>query len=526
MNLLRNFLPALFLFIIHSNAMFGADWFSYIPNNGLNTVVPINVSTNTTGTPIGTGGSAPSNIAITPDALTAYVVNTLSDNVTPIDLTTNTIGTPINVGSSPIVVAITPDGQTAYVTNNGSHDLTPITIATNTAGTTIDFGINNNPFGIAITPDGQTAYIVIQDGIGTLANTVVRLDIATNTLIGLPIPVATPINIAITPDGAKAYVTNYFANTVTPIDLTTNTPLAPIPVGSIAFDIAITADGSKAFVTTQGDNMVTPIDIATDTPGTPIAVGSAPFGIAITPDSQTAYVSDFGSDDVTPFSTVTFTPDTPISMATGSAPYGVAITPDQAPTASFTVIPAPVGSPTLFDASASTSPVGTIATYAWDFGDGNTAIVSTPLINHTYSVPGNYLVNLTVTNTAGTSTTQTFTGKTVSNNGGPSAITSQLISITSSSPLPPSNFVGTITKNKFLNKSECVLKAKWDASPSQNVVFYRIYEKGIVVADVSATGPLVYEQCLKNCSAKGFEIAAVNSNNIESTHIKLRIIHE
>ncbi len=514
------------LSITYSSISFGADWFAYVPNDGNSTVVPINLTTNTTGAPISSGGSGSTNIAITPDALTAYVVNNLSNDVTPIDLTTNTIGTLINVGTNPVVVAITPDGQTAYVTNNGSHDLSAIDIGPNTSSIVFDFGLNNNPYGIAITPDGTTAYIVIQNGVDPLLSNVVRFDIGTNTLIGLPIPVANAYNIAITPDGQKAYVTTFFDGTVVPIDLTTNLPQAPIAVGLFPFDIAITANGDTAFVTNQGDNTVTPIDIATDIAGSPIGVGGAPFGIAITPDSQMVYVSNFGTDDVTPIPTSTLVPGTNIPMASGGAPYGIAITPDQAPTASFTSNPAPVGSPTSFDASSSTSPVGAIAIYAWDFGDGNTATVFTPTINHIYNTPGNFLVTLTVTNSAGTSTTQTFTGKTVSNNGGPSAISSQFVNISSSTPLPPSNFIGVIKKNKFLNKTKCVLEASWNASPSTNVVLYRIYKNGVIVAEIPATSPLVFETCLKHCSGRGFEIAAVSSDNIESSRLVISIVHE
>lgn len=93
-------------------------------------------------------------------------------------------------------------------------------------------------------------------------------------------------------------------------------------------------------------------------------------------------------------------------------------------------------------------------------------------------------------------------------------------------PLPPSNFVGVIKKNKFLNKTECVLKAKWSASPSSNVIFYRIYKNGKIVDTVLATDPLVFKTCLHDCSAKGYEIAAVSSGNLESSHVKLRIVHE
>ena len=100
------------------------------------------------------------------------------------------------------------------------------------------------------------------------------------------------------------------------------------------------------------------------------------------------------------------------------------MSPDQAPTASFTVAPAPPGSATSFNGSASSAPQGTVATYAWVFGDGTTANTTTPTTTHTYSTSGPFTATLTVTDSAGTSTTQVFTGQTVSNNGGPSALAS------------------------------------------------------------------------------------------------------
>src|SRR6202035_2891480 len=57
-------------------------------------------------------------------------------------------------------------------------------------------------------------------------------------------------------------------------------------------------------------------------------------------------------------------------------------------------------------------------------------------------------------------------------------------------PLPPSTFVGVIKKNKFLNKTEYILKATWGASIS-HVAFYLIYQNGVVVGKVLATDPLI-----------------------------------
>lgn len=94
-------------------------------------------------------------------------------------------------------------------------------------------------------------------------------------------------------------------------------------------------------------------------------------------------------------------------------------------------------------------------------------------------------------------------------------------------PSPPSNFVGVISKCKLLNKKTCSLEATWTASPSQDVIFYRIYKNGKVVGKVLATSPLVFEvKCLKDCSVEGYEIAAVNSSNLESCHVPLRKVHE
>lgn len=68
--------------------------------------------------------------------------------------------------------------------------------------------------------------------------------------------------------------------------------------------------------------------------------------------------------------------------------------------------------PLAFDGSESTDD-GTIKTYEWDFGDGNTGTGVTP--SYTYTNPGNYTVDLTVTDDGGKKDTDTtyaiITGK-------------------------------------------------------------------------------------------------------------------
>lgn len=58
-----------------------------------------------------------------------------------------------------------------------------------------------------------------------------------------------------------------------------------------------------------------------------------------------------------------------------------------------------------FSSAGSTDPGGSIASYAWDFGDGGSSSQANP--THTFSAPGNYVVTLTVTDNQGAQTVNT-----------------------------------------------------------------------------------------------------------------------
>ncbi|GAB3475718.1 PKD domain-containing protein [Amycolatopsis cihanbeyliensis] len=70
-----------------------------------------------------------------------------------------------------------------------------------------------------------------------------------------------------------------------------------------------------------------------------------------------------------------------------------------APSASFTADCSATEPNCSFDASASTDEDGSIASYAWDFGDGRTGDGRTP--SHDYAQSGEYTVELTVTDDEG-----------------------------------------------------------------------------------------------------------------------------
>lgn len=90
---------------------------------------------------------------------------------------------------------------------------------------------------------------------------------------------------------------------------------------------------------------------------------------------------------------------------TASATKQVTVGAGSGPTAAFVYSPTPVvaGAETFFNASSSVpAPGHTIASYTWNWGDGDPSSTRTsPLENHDFAVAGTYTVVLTVTDEAG-----------------------------------------------------------------------------------------------------------------------------
>jgi YVTN family beta-propeller protein len=115
---------------------------AYVDDLG-SSVTPINLATDQDEPAIAVSTTTSfSDIAITPNGASAYVTNNTTNAVTPINLTTQTLGTPIVVPDQPLGIAITPNGATAYVacTTDSGGSVTPINMATDKVETPIAVG--------------------------------------------------------------------------------------------------------------------------------------------------------------------------------------------------------------------------------------------------------------------------------------------------------------------------------------------------------------------------------------------------
>lgn len=372
------------------------------------------------GTPIGVAAN-PRTFAVNAAGTRAYVGTQTSGNVSVVDLLAGSaVGLPVappgGLGYAFDGIAVNPDGSRVYASaiKGATEDVSILdTLNSVFLGTTIPV---SDVRGIAMLPDGSRAYA--GSGVG---NSVVAINTATNTASGAPIALGAgsiPNSLAVTPDGRRLLVADTANDRVLVYDTATNGLAYPaIAVGDNPRSIAVSPDGRRAYVANQLSNNVSVIDVANGaTVGGAIPVGGNPTSIAASPDGSLAYVNS-SSNNVTAISTAS-------AAVTGTIPVGspandIVFAPNQAPAALFSAGAGEVGRAVAFDAGASSDPDGSVASYAWDFGDGATGTGVSP--QHTYAQVGTYTVRLTVADDQGCSTQLIYTGQTASCNGKASA---------------------------------------------------------------------------------------------------------
>jgi YVTN family beta-propeller protein len=253
---------------------------AYVTNGGDNTVSVISIASGTVVKTIPLVGTMPNSIGITPDGLYAYVSDQFDGSVSVLNLTSNTLSTTIPAINHPDGLVVSPDGTKVYVAENGFTSGTTVAVISTVSNTVVDrITVGYSPSGITITPNGAFVYV------GSPASTISVISTATDTVTATITEPwqSCPQALIASPDGSKVYSADggcASKNTVTVISTASNTISKEITVGNQPWNLGISADSSTVWVSSVGGgNAVYPITIATDTLGSPISVPS-PDGLA------------------------------------------------------------------------------------------------------------------------------------------------------------------------------------------------------------------------------------------------------
>ena len=352
---------------------------------------------------------------------------------------TNSPGSPtIPAGDpGPYGSAVTPDGKFLIVGLYDQHGVQAFTIGANGSlsaapGGPVEVDPGAFPYSVAVSTDSRTVYLPNYTG-----DEVYVLRIAADgTLTELPAsPVAAgddPYHAAVTPDGKFLYVTNQLSNDVSGYSLGadgTPTPLtgSPFPVMSDVYGgLAISPNGKKLY--SSGSDQIQSASIGSNgalTAGPTTLISNYNAPLALNPAGTRLYngVDESSVDSrLLTFSVrasgalLPFGDPLPLDASLTPDSDSLVVTPAQPPVAALTAKSGSKGT-VSFDASGSTDPDGSIASYAWDFGDGQTATTTTPTTSHSYAKDGKFPATVTLTDSDNCSTEMVFTGRSAYCNG-------------------------------------------------------------------------------------------------------------
>lgn len=139
-------------------------------------------------------GKIPTDVKLSPDGATLYVVNCGSGTVSVHEAATLKLRTHLTSGVAPVKLAVTPDGAKLLVTNRGSGTVSVWDPRAPRAAKAIKVG--SRPVDIALSVDGSCAYVA-NGGDGTVSTIDLSRDEVSATTH--PNPRANPLGLAVRP---------------------------------------------------------------------------------------------------------------------------------------------------------------------------------------------------------------------------------------------------------------------------------------------------------------------------------------
>jgi len=238
------------------------------------------------------------------------VGNKGEDSISFINLETGRETRRVSVsGSAPHEIAITPDNVFAAVVNYGGAAIDVFEIGRQSKVATIELGENKNPHGLVALKNG--GFIATTEGGKSIVQLTPTIEKPTAprsidcpndwtydwTVEAIPTGQDGTHMIAISSDNKIAYTANLGSGTVSRIDLSTKT-VKSVPAGKEVEGIALSKDDSEVWASVRGEDKVVVYDSTSLKKLTEIKVGAFPLRILASPDGTKMVTSNLKDGSV------------------------------------------------------------------------------------------------------------------------------------------------------------------------------------------------------------------------------------
>ena len=252
----------------------------YVANSGSNDVSVIDTASDTV---VATGptGRRPLLPCVASDG-TLYLPSGPDETLTALDKDGRPLAT-LPTGSAPHDVAVSPDARWAYQPNTGSHTLTIIDAQRRSVAGEVKVGLG--PGHIAFTADSRFAFVA-----NTLSDDLSVVDVGSHEVVGtIPAGVGAHMPV-LSHDGRIGYVADFADDDLTVWDVEKRERLGSIPTGIYPHAFGVSPDDEWLVVSNTGESSVTIVNARERRTVAKLEAGAGPGHVDFDPLGECAFV--------------------------------------------------------------------------------------------------------------------------------------------------------------------------------------------------------------------------------------------
>lgn len=228
------------------------------------------------------GGTDPEQFALSLDGRRMFIANEDAGLTTVLDIATGDVVKTIEVGGEPEGVDVSPDGRFVYVTAEADNQV--FVIDTGKLEVVKVIAVGPRPRSTGFVPNAALAFVSAENepalyAIDTSSHAVLKPIVFSE-------PQLKPMGVVAAPDGRHVYATMGRGKTLLKIDTATNEVVGSLQVGERPWGLAISPDG-RTIVTANGpSNDISIVDALTWAVIGRVSVGERPWGAAFVKSSM------------------------------------------------------------------------------------------------------------------------------------------------------------------------------------------------------------------------------------------------